>query len=58
MLFRTAVNTDIPDVAAPHADSWRRFYRGAESDEYLDGAMPPKRLTAWSLRFTAPDPGT
>ncbi|MEV4534912.1 GNAT family N-acetyltransferase [Asanoa sp. NPDC049518] len=56
MRFRTATSTDIEAVAALHADSWSRFYRGAYSDEYLDGAMPAERLTAWTARLTAPEP--
>ena len=55
MRFRTAVPADAPAVAALHADSWRRFYRGAYTDEYLDGDVLTDRLAVWSARLADPD---
>ena len=35
--FRSAEAGDAAAVAGLHADSWRRHYRGAFSDAFLDG---------------------
>jgi len=35
--FRPARASDSEAIAALHADSWRRHYRGAYSDAFLDG---------------------
>ena len=53
--FRRAVVTDAEAVAALHADSWRRHYRGAYSDEFLDGPVDEDRLQVWSARFREPE---
>lgn len=37
-----------------HANSWRRHYRGAYSDSYLDGDIVTDRLSVWSARLAAP----
>lgn len=55
--YRTADHGDAPAVAALHADSWRRHYRGAYSDEYLDGPVHEERLALWSERLTRPAGG-
>lgn len=52
--FRDASNRDIEAIAALHADSWRRHYRGAYSDEFLDGDVLTDRLAAWTDRLTRP----
>jgi ribosomal protein S18 acetylase RimI-like enzyme len=52
--YRTASPDDAPAVAALHADSWRRHYRGAYSDEYLDGPVHEERLAVWSERLADP----
>ncbi len=49
--FRLATPTDAWKVAALHADSWRRHYRGAYSDEFLDGDVVADRRTVWSGRL-------
>lgn len=49
--FRSATPDDAPAVAALHADSWRRHYRGAYADEYLDGPIDAERLEVWSGRL-------
>jgi GNAT superfamily N-acetyltransferase len=65
--FREAGPDDADAVARLHADSWRRHYRGAYSDAYLDGDILTDRVTVWSGRLAAPagtatllaeDPGT
>jgi GNAT superfamily N-acetyltransferase len=49
--FRTAVTDDAPAVAALHADSWRRHYRGVYSDAFLDGDVEADRQLVWGERF-------
>jgi GNAT superfamily N-acetyltransferase len=53
-LFRPARSTDAGAVAALHADSWRRHYRGAYADAYLDGDVRSDRMTVWKERLIAP----
>lgn len=38
-----------------HADSWRRHYRGAYADAYLDGDIDTDRNAVWTSRLAAPD---
>jgi len=52
--YRAATADDVGPIAALHADSWRRHYRGAYSDEYLDGPVHEERLTVWTERFAEP----
>jgi ribosomal protein S18 acetylase RimI-like enzyme len=54
--FRRAGPADAPAVAHLHADSWRRHYRGAYSDEFLDGDVVADRLAVWSDRLGTADP--
>jgi GNAT superfamily N-acetyltransferase len=49
--FRLAIPSDAGAVAALHADSWRRHYRGAFSDEFLDGDLQTERVAVWSERL-------
>lgn len=49
--LRLAGCDDAAAVAALHADSWRRHYRGAYSDAFLDGDVHEDRLAAWSERL-------
>jgi len=53
--FRLAVPDDADAVAALHADSWRRHYRGAYSNEFLDGDIHAERLAVWSGRLREAD---
>jgi GNAT superfamily N-acetyltransferase len=55
--FRLARPDDAEPVARLHAGSWRRHYRGAYSDAFLDGDVVGDRLAVWSERLHAPDPG-
>jgi hypothetical protein len=56
VLLRSARPPDASAVAALHADSWRRHYRGAYADSYLDGDLEIDRLAVWSQRLGQPSP--
>lgn len=49
--LRAARTEDAASIAALHADSWRRHYRGAFADAYLDGDVPADRLSVWESRL-------
>ncbi len=49
--FRSANADDSEQVAALHADSWRRHYRGAYADSFLDGDIATDRREVWSKRL-------
>jgi GNAT superfamily N-acetyltransferase len=53
--FRMAAVQDAEQIALLHADSWRRHYRGAFSDSYLDGDVAADRREVWSERLATPD---
>ena len=52
--FRSAGAADADQVAFLHADSWRRHYRGAYADSFLDGDIDTDRRSVWSGRLAAP----
>ena len=54
--FRRAAGGDADAIAALHADSWRRHYRGAYSDAFLDGDVDTDRVAVWTERLQTPDP--
>jgi len=55
--FRDATNDDVDAIAALHADSWRRTYRGSYSDVFLDGDVFADRSAVWGERLAqAPRP--
>jgi ribosomal protein S18 acetylase RimI-like enzyme len=54
--FRGAGPGDARAIAGLHADSWRRHYRGAYSDSFLDGDVAGYQLTRWTERLGAADP--
>ncbi len=56
MELRTATSADAAAVADLHADSWRRHYRGAYDDDYLDGDVFTERRAVWSERLARIDP--
>lgn len=56
MEYRRASEQDIGPIAAIHADSWRRNYRGAYSDAFLDGDVFENRRVVWTERLTQPNP--
>ena len=49
-----ALLADSAAVALLHAESWRRHYRGAYSDAYLDGDIVADRLEVWVGRMAQP----
>jgi ribosomal protein S18 acetylase RimI-like enzyme len=51
MLFRLATTSDASPIAAIHASSWQRHYRGAMSDHYLDHEASAERDQFWNTRF-------
>lgn len=53
-VFRRAGPEDADQIASLHADSWRRHYRGAYSDSFLDGDVVTDRRSVWSARLEAP----
>ena len=56
LVCRAAGPSDVEAIAALHADSWRRNYRGAYSDEFLDGDVTADRLLIWTERINEPRP--
>lgn len=54
--FRTARAEDAPAVAALHADSWQRHYRGAYADAFLDAEPSGYLAQLWAERLAAPPP--
>ncbi len=54
MELRPATAQDSTAIALLHADSWRRNYRGAYSDAFLDGDVEADRGRVWSGRLTDP----
>jgi len=51
--FRPADAGDADRIADLHADSWRRHYRGAYADSFLDGDVATDRRAVWSARLAA-----
>jgi hypothetical protein len=51
--FRFAGADDAEQIAVLHADSWRRHYRGAYADSFLDGDVVADRRSVWSARLAA-----
>ncbi|MBA2609163.1 MAG: GNAT family N-acetyltransferase [Actinobacteria bacterium] len=57
-MLRPATPGDFGAIAALHTDSWRRNYRGALSDAFLDGPIEAERLAPWAERLARPGDGT
>ncbi|HMF04033.1 MAG TPA: GNAT family N-acetyltransferase [Acidimicrobiia bacterium] len=55
MRYREATADDVEAIAQLHADSWRRNYRGAFSDAFLDGPVVTERQSVWAERLTRPE---
>ncbi len=58
LTIRRGRPTDAEAIAGLHAESWRRHYRGAYADEYLDGDIGAERLEVWSQRLSVQDEST
>lgn len=54
VVFSPAGAGDASRIAALQADSWRRNYRGAYADTYLDADLLSERSTVWSARLASP----
>jgi GNAT superfamily N-acetyltransferase len=52
--YRPAQPTDAEAIAALHADSWRRHYRGTYADAFLDGDVLDDRRTWWTNQLLEP----
>jgi ribosomal protein S18 acetylase RimI-like enzyme len=52
--FRSATVDDAEQVGGLHADSWRRHYRGAYADSFLDGDVDADRRSVWAARLATP----
>jgi hypothetical protein len=52
--YRHASADDAQRVAALHAASWRRHYRGAYADSFLDADVLADRRAVWSARLAEP----
>ena len=52
MRIRDARESDADTIARLHAESWRTAYRGALSDEYLDGPIEAERSSVWRGRLS------
>jgi GNAT superfamily N-acetyltransferase len=57
MKHRLAAASDVAAIAGLHADSWRRHYRGAYLDSYLDGDVLADRTAEWAGRLSGPQAG-
>lgn len=53
--LRAARADEAESIAALHAGSWRRTYRGMMADEFLDGPALDNRRRVWRERLTIPD---
>jgi ribosomal protein S18 acetylase RimI-like enzyme len=53
-IVREAIAEDIASIAALHAESWRRTYRGMFADAFLDGDVIGNRLEVWRDRLDRP----
>lgn len=56
MRYRRATHDDVDAIAALHAESWRRHYRGVLDDAFLDGDVVADRRALWRDRFARPLP--
>ena len=52
--YLDATDRDADCIAALHAESWRRHYRGAYLDTYLDGDVVSDRQEVWRGRLAQP----
>jgi GNAT superfamily N-acetyltransferase len=48
---RRARSSDASAIGTLHADRWRRHYRGAYSDAFLDGDVAADRLAVWTCQL-------
>lgn len=58
LVIRRGGPADAEAIAGLHADSWRRHYRGAYADAYLDGDIKAERLAVWMQRLSCAGDGS
>jgi len=56
IVLEPALAADANAIAALHADSWRRTYRGMLPDSFLDEEVEADRAALWRGRFADPAP--
>jgi GNAT superfamily N-acetyltransferase len=56
LVLEPALASDADAIAALHADSWRRTYRGMLPDSFLDDEVAADRAALWKSRFADPAP--
>ena len=56
MDLRSATRADAQAIADLHAESWRRHYRGAYDNDFLDGDVFADRRAVWAERLADIDP--
>ncbi|WP_428775916.1 N-acetyltransferase family protein [Vibrio sp.] len=54
MEIKVAEYSDYERIAQLHADSWRRYYQGILSDDYLADEVLTERSTIWQTRLINP----
>jgi ribosomal protein S18 acetylase RimI-like enzyme len=54
--YREVTANDAEAIAELHAESWRRHYRGAYLDSFLDGDVVADRMAEWTGRLSPPAP--
>ena len=52
--LKDARSEDYKAIAKLHADSWKKYYRGIYSDQFLDHDVYQNRLDVWRERLSAP----
>ncbi|MDQ3788526.1 MAG: GNAT family N-acetyltransferase [Actinomycetota bacterium] len=52
--FRSVRPEDAAAIGRLHADSWRRHYRGAYTDSFLDGHVTDVLTRMWTERLATP----
>lgn len=54
--YSFASKDDLLSISQLHSVSWKQYYRGILSDEYLDYQIEEERLGIWKSRFASPNP--
>lgn len=52
--YQPSIPSDCNNIAALHANSWQKNYRGVLDDNYLDNQVQQERLDVWIERFQRP----
>ena len=54
IILKDACREDYKAIAKLHADSWKKYYRGMYSDQFLDHDVYQNRLDVWHERLSTP----